>query len=147
MNRIVLGVGLTACLVVAGVIAHQGSATAEQSDQLTSAAVGVPALAVPAEAATSQAAETYPACTPQNASTTWTGNQAGNQAEPYKKCSFNSDCKYGKCKSGKCGSCSFNSDCKGWGKCKSGKCGACSFQSECKGFGGCSSGRCKKSPY
>jgi hypothetical protein len=64
-----------------------------------------------------------------------------------KKCSFNSDCPYGKCSKGKCGACSFNSDCKGWGKCSKGQCGACSFNSDCKGFGGCSSGRCKKSPY
>ena len=67
--------------------------------------------------------------------------------EVAKKCSFNSDCKYGKCKSGKCGGCSFNSDCNGWGKCKSGWCGGCSFNSECKGFGSCSSGKCTKSPY
>ncbi len=68
-------------------------------------------------------------------------------AETYKKCSFNSDCPYGKCKSGRCGACSFNSDCKGWGKCKSGRCGACSFSSDCKGFGKCSGGKCTKSPY
>lgn len=68
-------------------------------------------------------------------------------AETYKKCSFNSDCPYGKCKSGRCGSCSFNSDCKGWGKCKGGRCGSCSFSSDCKGFGKCSSGKCTKSPY
>jgi hypothetical protein len=64
-----------------------------------------------------------------------------------KKCSFNSDCKYGKCKGNKCGSCSFKSDCKGWGVCKSNKCGGCSFKSDCKGFGDCKSGRCTKSPY
>ena len=64
-----------------------------------------------------------------------------------KKCSFNSDCKYGKCVKGRCGGCSFNSDCKGWGKCSKGQCGACSFSSECKGFGSCSGGRCTKSPY
>ena len=66
---------------------------------------------------------------------------------PLKKCSFNSDCSHGKCKSGKCGACGFNSDCKGWGKCAKGQCGACSFDSECKGFGKCSSGKCTKSPY
>jgi hypothetical protein len=64
-----------------------------------------------------------------------------------KKCSFNSDCPYGKCKGGQCGACSFNSDCKGWGKCKGGQCGACGFDSECKGFGKCSGGKCTKSPY
>ena len=68
-------------------------------------------------------------------------------AETYKKCSFNSDCPYGKCKGGRCGACSFNSDCKGWGKCKGGRCGSCSFASDCKGFGKCSSGRCTRSPY
>jgi hypothetical protein len=73
---------------------------------------------------------------------------APQDAEPLaKKCSFNSDCRWGKCKKGRCGGCSFNSDCKGWGKCKKGWCGGCSFQSDCKGFGGCKSGRCKKSPY
>ncbi|MBU1240353.1 hypothetical protein KKF84_09535 [Myxococcota bacterium] len=72
----------------------------------------------------------------------------GAHLESYsKKCSFNSDCPYGKCKHNKCGSCSFNSDCKGWGKCKSGRCGGCSFNSDCKGFGKCSSGKCTKSPY
>ena len=69
------------------------------------------------------------------------------EAEAFKKCSFNSDCPYGKCGKGKCGACSFNSDCKGWGKCSKGQCGACSFSSECKGFGSCSGGRCTKSPY
>jgi hypothetical protein len=64
-----------------------------------------------------------------------------------KKCSFNSDCPYGKCKKGRCGGCSFNSDCKGWGKCKKGWCGGCSFDSDCKGFGKCTSGKCTKSPY
>jgi len=47
--------------------------------------------------------------------------------EAMKKCSFNSDCPYGKCSKGQCG--------------------ACSFSSECKGFGTCSGGRCTKSPY
>lgn len=69
------------------------------------------------------------------------------EAQPRKKCSFNSDCRYGKCKKSRCGGCSFNSDCKGWGKCKSGWCGGCSFKSDCKGFGSCRSGRCTKSPY
>lgn len=64
-----------------------------------------------------------------------------------KKCSFNSDCHYGKCKRHRCGGCSFQSDCKGWGKCKKGWCGGCSFQSDCKGFGKCSHGHCTKSPY
>jgi hypothetical protein len=64
-----------------------------------------------------------------------------------KKCSFNSDCAYGKCTKGQCGGCSFNSDCKGWGKCSKGRCGSCGFDSDCKGFGKCSSGRCSKSPY
>ena len=68
-------------------------------------------------------------------------------AETYKKCGFNSDCPYGKCKSGRCGGCGFNSDCKGWGKCKGGWCGSCSFASDCKGFGKCSGGKCTKSPY
>lgn len=72
-----------------------------------------------------------------------------DQYAPVKKCSFNSDCPYGKCKSGQCGGCDFNSDCKGWGKCKSGRCGACDFASDCgkAGFGSCSSGSCTKSPY
>ncbi len=69
------------------------------------------------------------------------------EAQPRKKCSFSSDCPYGKCKRGKCGACGFNSDCKGWGKCKRGRCGGCDFNSDCKGFGGCKSGRCRKSPY
>ncbi len=69
------------------------------------------------------------------------------EAEPEKKCGFDSDCPHGKCKSGKCGSCGFDSDCKGWGKCKKGWCGGCGFDSECKGFGKCSSGKCTKSPY
>lgn len=64
-----------------------------------------------------------------------------------KKCSFQSDCEYGKCKGGQCGGCDFQSDCKGWGKCKNGQCGGCDFQSDCKGFGSCSSGQCTKSPY
>lgn len=64
-----------------------------------------------------------------------------------KKCSFNSDCPYGQCKSGECGGCSFDSDCKGWGKCKGGQCGSCGFDSDCKGFGSCSGGRCSQSPY
>ena len=64
-----------------------------------------------------------------------------------KKCSFQSDCPYGTCKSGQCGACSFQSDCKGWGTCKNGQCGGCSFQSDCKGFGACNSGHCEKSPY
>ena len=64
-----------------------------------------------------------------------------------KKCSFQSDCPYGTCKSGECGGCSFQSDCKGWGTCKDGQCGGCSFQSDCKGFGSCNNGRCEKSPY
>ncbi len=66
-----------------------------------------------------------------------------------KKCNFQSDCKYGKCKRGRCGACDFQSDCRGWGKCKRGRCGACDFQSDCKkkGFGSCRSGRCTKSPY
>ena len=64
-----------------------------------------------------------------------------------KRCSFNSDCPYGTCKSNRCGGCSFNSDCKGWGVCKNGWCGGCSFNSDCKSFGSCKSGRCEKSPY
>src|SRR5690348_17250574 len=64
-----------------------------------------------------------------------------------KKCGFDSDCPYGKCSGGSCGSCGFDSDCKGWGRCKSGACGACNFDSDCKDFGGCSNGRCNKSPY
>jgi hypothetical protein len=74
---------------------------------------------------------------------------APQQAEEMgsKKCSFQSDCPYGTCKSGQCGGCSFQSDCKGWGTCKSGQCGGCSFQSDCKGFGACNSGMCEKSPY
>jgi len=71
--------------------------------------------------------------------------QCTDQGE--KKCSFDSDCPHGKCKSGKCGGCGFDSDCKGWGKCKDGWCGSCGFDSDCKDFGGCSSGQCKKSPY
>lgn len=67
--------------------------------------------------------------------------------EVAKKCSFQSDCPYGTCKSGQCGGCSFQSDCKGWGTCKDGQCGGCSFQSDCKGFGACNSGHCEKSPY
>jgi hypothetical protein len=82
-----------------------------------------------------------------------TGDMAGPvevtepEAQPRKRCSFNSDCPYGKCKNHRCGGCSFQSDCKGWGKCRNGWCGSCSFQSDCKGFGRCSSGRCTKSPY
>jgi hypothetical protein len=64
-----------------------------------------------------------------------------------KKCGFDSDCPYGKCSGGSCGSCGFDSDCKGWGKCKNNACGACSFDSDCKGFDGCHNGRCGKSPY
>jgi len=64
-----------------------------------------------------------------------------------KKCSFNSDCPYGKCTKSTCGGCGFNSDCKGWGKCSKGQCGSCGFDSDCKGFGKCSGGRCTKSPY
>jgi hypothetical protein len=64
-----------------------------------------------------------------------------------KKCSFDSDCSHGKCKSGACGGCSFDSDCKGWGKCRSGSCGGCSFNSDCTSFGECNSGSCTKSPY
>ena len=71
---------------------------------------------------------------------------ANDADELYKKCGFDSDCKHGKCKSGKCGGCGFDSDCKGWGKCKSGACGACGFDSDCKGFGKCKSGRCSESP-
>ncbi len=70
-----------------------------------------------------------------------------SQADPVKKCGFDSDCPHGKCKSGKCGGCGFDSDCKGWGKCKSGQCGACGFDSDCKGFGKCKSGKCSESPY
>ena len=62
-----------------------------------------------------------------------------------KKCSFDSDCSHGKCRSGKCGGCSFNSDCKGWGICKDNQCGNCNFNSDCKGFGSCSSNKCTKS--
>ena len=69
------------------------------------------------------------------------------EAEPKKKCSFNSDCKYGKCSKGKCGACGFKSDCNGWGTCSKGQCGACGFDSDCKGFGKCSGGKCTKSPY
>ena len=69
------------------------------------------------------------------------------QAEPVKKCGFDSDCPHGKCKGGQCGACGYDSDCKGWGKCKGGQCGACGFDSDCKGFGKCSSGKCTKSPY
>ena len=140
MKRIILGVGLSVCLLLGLVIVQQSDATAEQASRdavsyIADSIVLVPQAAEPAP-------EQYESCTPQAD----LSGLEGTQAVPYKKCSFNSDCPYGKCKSGKCGSCSFNSDCKGWGKCKSGQCGACSFNSECKDFGGCSSGRCKKSP-
>jgi len=69
------------------------------------------------------------------------------QAAEAPKCSFNSDCKYGKCGSGKCGYCDFNSDCNGYGVCSDHQCGRCSFSSDCGSFGPCSSGRCEKSPW
>ncbi len=89
---------------------------------------------------TAQAAQQTPALDPLSVFTP--------EAIPLaKKCSFNSDCPFGNCKSGQCGGCSFNSDCKGWGVCKGGWCGGCSFNSDCKGFGDCRSGKCEKSPY
>ena len=66
-------------------------------------------------------------------------------AEP--KCSSNSDCKYGGCSGGKCGSCSASSDCNGWGFCKESWCGYCSSNSDCTSWGDCNSGKCSKSPY
>jgi hypothetical protein len=63
------------------------------------------------------------------------------------KCNHDSDCKYGKCKSNKCGNCYHDSDCKGFGKCRSGECGGCNHDSDCKGFGKCRSGKCTKTPW
>jgi len=58
-------------------------------------------------------------------------------------CGSDSDCKVGKCSSGKCGNCGSDSDCKGHSKCSSGKCNACGSDSDCK-VGKCSSGQCGK---
>lgn len=63
-----------------------------------------------------------------------------------KSCTHNSDCKFGGCSGGRCGSCSNNSDCKGFGGCSGGWCGSCSNNSDCKGFGDCSGGKCTKPP-
>ena len=93
------------------------------------------------------ASASSPATAPATAERALPATPATQAAPLAKRCSFNSDCPYGKCKHGKCGGCSFNSDCKGWGKCKGGWCGGCSFNSDCKAFGGCKSGRCKRSPY
>lgn len=115
-----------ALLVSAGIVAAQQPDTATPKASLT--------IDAPTTVAAEEVLETPASVT--------------DVSEPEaKKCSFASDCKYGKCKSGKCGSCSFKSDCKGWGKCKSGQCGACSFDSDCKGHGKCKSGQCSKSPY
>ncbi len=122
MKSVLVVVGLALCLTVGFVIADQQSAGAEQ----TSIELVQPAEAAPAT----------PTVEP------------GTYLEIFaKKCSFDSDCPHGKCRSGKCGGCSFDSDCKGWGKCRSGQCGGCSFDSDCKGFGKCSSSKCTKSPY
>ena len=56
-------------------------------------------------------------------------------------CGSDSDCKVGKCSSGKCGNCGSDSDCKGHSKCSSGKCNSCGSDSDC-GVGKCSSGKC-----
>lgn len=56
-------------------------------------------------------------------------------------CGSDSDCKVGKCSSGKCGNCGSDSDCKGHSKCSSGKCNSCGSDSDC-GVGKCSSGQC-----
>ena len=122
MKTAFFAAGLVVCLLAGFVIAEQGDATAEQASVDEPVAEQTPA-------------DVAPTC--ENA-----------KGEPLaKKCSFNSDCSHGKCKSGKCGGCSFKSDCKGWGKCSKGQCGACSFDSECKGFGKCTKGKCTKSPY
>lgn len=73
---------------------------------------------------------------------TWTDIAA---AAP--SCSFNSDCKYGKCGGGKCGYCDFNSDCNGYGICNEHQCGYCNFTSECGAFGDCSNHHCTKAPW
>jgi hypothetical protein len=121
MKRLSIAIGLFLCLTVALVALNQNQASAASDAVVAAATTGTPAAQ---------------------------GDFFVPDAETYgKKCSFNSDCRYGKCKKSRCGGCSFNSDCKGWGKCKKGWCGGCSFNSDCKGFGGCKSGRCKKSPY
>lgn len=56
-------------------------------------------------------------------------------------CGSDSDCKVGKCSSGKCGNCGSDSDCKGHSKCSSGKCNSCGSDSDCA-VGKCSSGQC-----
>ena len=117
MKRVAIVVGIFVCLTVGFIVVQQQDADAQQ---VIAAQVTTAAQQLPVEP---------PA------------------AETYKKCGFNSDCPYGKCKSGRCGSCGFNSDCKGWGKCKGGWCGNCGFSSDCKGFGKCSGGKCTKSPY
>lgn len=129
MKKVLVFGGLFAALTVALVVVQHGSADAS----------AVPAVQVmPATAAPAAPAEQATAPVP-----VWQ-----ELVQPMaKRCSFNSDCPYGTCKSGRCGGCSFQSDCKGWGKCANGWCGACSFQSDCKGFGGCRSGRCERSPY
>ena len=135
MKTAFFGVGLVACLLAGMVIANQGDATAELASAERGSEVN--------ESVTDQPEQT-PMCQPEAASP----ELVSPRGEPLaKKCSFDSDCSHGKCKSGECGGCGFKSDCKGWGKCDKGKCGACSFDSECKGFGKCSKGKCTKSPY
>jgi hypothetical protein len=56
-------------------------------------------------------------------------------------CGSDSDCKVGKCSSGKCGNCGSDSDCKGHSKCSGGHCNACGSDSECA-VGHCSGGKC-----
>jgi len=120
MKSVFLGVGMFACLMAGVLAVQQRDATADQAM----------VERAPAEAA----AEAQDECLTQVDSSE-------------KKCSFNSDCKYGKCAKGVCGSCGFTSDCNGWGKCSGGQCGACGFDSECKGFGKCDKSKCTKSPY
>jgi hypothetical protein len=134
MKRSYAIAGLCACLTLGLVIANQPDAGAEEAR--------VVAPIQQEHAVTDQAPPVAPVLTSE-----LTYSSADTSDILAKKCSFNSDCSHGNCKSGKCGACSFNSDCKGWGVCKSGHCGGCNFSSECKGFGSCSSGKCTKSPY
>ncbi len=72
---------------------------------------------------------------------------ASQEAASMKSCTSNSECPYGGCSGGHCGSCTSNSECKGWGGCSGGHCGSCTSNSECKGFGDCNGGHCTKGPY
>lgn len=129
MKSVILGVGFSACLLLGLFIVQQQDATADQAtvEQVSNSTTVE-------QAPNNTTVEQYGDCV----------TEAGSSEN---KCSFNSDCKYGKCSKGKCGACGFTSECNGWGKCSKGQCGACGFDSECKGFGKCSKGKCTKSPY